>query len=180
MYTDRPAYRPGQAVNCRAIIRDAKRYASGVGSIFITASEYKQCAGRAGRPQYDEYGEAVLIAKSLSDQDALFERFVSILRPRGVKLTGVLVTSLLPQHEAHYRRLVAARGLTPKDYQVLQVGISPLKLAALKRGSIAASVLLQPSASLASARADLPESARDPGHDQGPAIGRHDDFVGKH
>ncbi len=60
----------------RAIIRDAKRYASGVGSIFIPASEYKQCAGRAGRPQYDEYGEAVLIAKSLSDQDALFERFV--------------------------------------------------------------------------------------------------------
>jgi helicase len=60
----------------RAIIRDAKRYASGVGSVFILASEYKQCAGRAGRPQYDEYGEAVLIAKSLSDQDALFERFV--------------------------------------------------------------------------------------------------------
>ncbi len=60
----------------RAIIRDAKRYASGVGSVFIPASEYKQCAGRAGRPQYDDYGEAVLIAKSLSDQDALFERFI--------------------------------------------------------------------------------------------------------
>ena len=60
----------------RAIIRDAKRYASGVGSVFIPASEYKQCAGRAGRPQYDEYGEAVLIAKSLSDQNALFERFI--------------------------------------------------------------------------------------------------------
>lgn len=60
----------------RAIIRDTKRYASGVGSVFIPASEYKQCAGRAGRPQYDEYGEAVLIAKSLSEQDALFERFV--------------------------------------------------------------------------------------------------------
>ena len=60
----------------RAIIRDTKRYASGLGSVFIQASEYKQCAGRAGRPQYDEYGEAVLIAKSLADQDALFERFV--------------------------------------------------------------------------------------------------------
>jgi ABC-type nitrate/sulfonate/bicarbonate transport system substrate-binding protein len=47
------------------------------------------------------------------------------------------------------RKMLGARGLTPKDYQVLQVGISPLKLAALKRGSIAASVLLQPSASLA-------------------------------
>ncbi len=60
----------------RAIIRDTKRYASGAGSVFIPASEYKQCAGRAGRPQYDEYGEAVLIARSLAEQDALFERFI--------------------------------------------------------------------------------------------------------
>ena len=60
----------------RAIIRDAKRFSAGSGSVFIAASEYKQCAGRAGRPQYDDYGEAVLIAKSLSDQNALFERFI--------------------------------------------------------------------------------------------------------
>ncbi len=60
----------------RAIIRDAKRYSSGMGQVFIPASEYKQCAGRAGRPQYDEYGEAVLVAKSLSDQNSLFERFI--------------------------------------------------------------------------------------------------------
>jgi helicase len=60
----------------RAIIRDAKRFAGTAGSVYIPASEYKQCAGRAGRPQYDEFGEAVLIAKSLSDQNALFERFV--------------------------------------------------------------------------------------------------------
>jgi helicase len=60
----------------RAIIRDAKRFSGSAGSVYIPASEYKQCAGRAGRPQYDEYGEAVLIAKNLSDQNALFERFV--------------------------------------------------------------------------------------------------------
>ncbi|MBF0570218.1 MAG: DEAD/DEAH box helicase, partial [Candidatus Omnitrophica bacterium] len=60
----------------RAIIRDAKRYSAGAGSVFIPTSEYKQCAGRAGRPQYDDYGEAVLIAKSLSEQNALFDRFV--------------------------------------------------------------------------------------------------------
>jgi ABC-type nitrate/sulfonate/bicarbonate transport system substrate-binding protein len=47
------------------------------------------------------------------------------------------------------RKMLAERGLKPKDYQLIQVGISPLKLAALKRGSIAAAVLLQPSAALA-------------------------------
>ncbi len=60
----------------RAIIRDCKRYASGLGSVYISISEYKQCAGRAGRPQYDDYGEAVLMAKSLSEQNTLFERFI--------------------------------------------------------------------------------------------------------
>ncbi|MDE2230767.1 MAG: DEAD/DEAH box helicase [Candidatus Omnitrophica bacterium] len=60
----------------RAIIRDCKRYASGLGSVYISTAEYKQCAGRAGRPQYDDYGEAVLMAKSLSEQNTLFDRFV--------------------------------------------------------------------------------------------------------
>ncbi|MDE2027264.1 MAG: DEAD/DEAH box helicase [Candidatus Omnitrophica bacterium] len=67
----------------RAIIRDCKRYASGLGSVYISTSEYKQCAGRAGRPQYDDYGEAVLMAKSLSEQNALFDRFV-LARPEPV------------------------------------------------------------------------------------------------
>ena len=48
----------------RAIIRDCKRYESGLGQTYIPTSEYKQCAGRAGRPQYDDFGEAVLMAKS--------------------------------------------------------------------------------------------------------------------
>lgn len=59
----------------RAIIRDCKRYTS-AGMTFIATSEYKQCAGRAGRPQYDDHGEAVMIAKSLSEQNALYERFI--------------------------------------------------------------------------------------------------------
>jgi helicase len=60
----------------RAIIRDCKRFESGLGSAYIPTSEYKQCAGRAGRPQYDPFGEAVLIAKSLSEQETLFDRFI--------------------------------------------------------------------------------------------------------
>lgn len=61
----------------RAIIRDMKRYASGMGSVYIPASEYKQCAGRAGRPQYDDHGEAIIMAKSLSEQNRLFDDFIA-------------------------------------------------------------------------------------------------------
>ena len=60
----------------RAIIRDCKRYESGLGQVYIPTSEYKQCAGRAGRPQYDEYGEAVLIAKTNSESSVLFEKYI--------------------------------------------------------------------------------------------------------
>jgi len=60
----------------RAIIRDLKRYESGLGAAYIPVSEYKQCAGRAGRPQYDDFGEAVIMAKSFSETHALFERYI--------------------------------------------------------------------------------------------------------
>jgi helicase len=60
----------------RAVIRDTKRYASGLGSVYISSSEYKQCAGRAGRPQYDDHGEAIVMAKSLSESHALFDKFI--------------------------------------------------------------------------------------------------------
>jgi len=60
----------------RAVIRDCKRFESGLGSAYIPTSEYKQCAGRAGRPQYDSFGEAVLVAKSFSETEALFERYI--------------------------------------------------------------------------------------------------------
>lgn len=60
----------------RAIIRDCKRFEMGIGQSFIPTSEYKQCAGRAGRPQYDDYGEAVLMAKSHSESSTLFEKYI--------------------------------------------------------------------------------------------------------
>jgi len=60
----------------RAIIRDIKRFEKGYGAAYIPTSEYKQCAGRAGRPQYDEFGEAVIMAKSLSESHALFDKYI--------------------------------------------------------------------------------------------------------
>lgn len=61
----------------RAIIRDCKRYEDGLGASYIPASEYKQCAGRAGRPKYDDFGEAVIIARSFSESSALFDRYIN-------------------------------------------------------------------------------------------------------
>ncbi|MFP4472916.1 MAG: DEAD/DEAH box helicase [Candidatus Omnitrophota bacterium] len=60
----------------RVIMRDIKRFESGLGSAYIPVSEYKQCAGRAGRPQYDTYGEALILAKSSADRNRLFRRYI--------------------------------------------------------------------------------------------------------
>ncbi|MDP2939022.1 MAG: DEAD/DEAH box helicase [Candidatus Omnitrophota bacterium] len=59
------------------ILRDIKRYEAGLGSSFIPTFEYKQCAGRAGRPKYDKFGEAVLIAKTASEMKMLFCRYIN-------------------------------------------------------------------------------------------------------
>ncbi len=60
----------------RVIIRDYQRYERGVGMNPIPVLEYRQMAGRAGRPRLDPYGEAVLIAKEKHDVDRLFEEFI--------------------------------------------------------------------------------------------------------
>ncbi len=60
----------------RVMIRDAKRYYAGYGSRYIPVMEYKQFVGRAGRPQYDEFGESVLIAKSESESEEFIDRYI--------------------------------------------------------------------------------------------------------
>lgn len=61
----------------RVVIRDAKRYYSGVGSAYIPVMEYRQMSGRAGRPKYDEFGEAILVAKSEDEASELVDRFIN-------------------------------------------------------------------------------------------------------
>jgi len=60
----------------RVIIRDLRRYYAGFGSRFIPVLEYKQFAGRCGRPDYDEWGESVLIAKSEDEAQELTEKYI--------------------------------------------------------------------------------------------------------
>ncbi len=64
---DLPAY--------RVIIRDVKRYGEqGMG--LIPVLDYLQMAGRAGRPSYDDYGEAVLVSDNEGEARELWEHYV--------------------------------------------------------------------------------------------------------
>jgi len=60
----------------RVIIRGIRRYESGMGSVLIKVSEYKQMAGRAGRPGLDRYGEALILSKTKSEALEFIERFI--------------------------------------------------------------------------------------------------------
>ncbi len=59
------------------VIGSYRRFTPGYGMYRISVLEYKQMSGRAGRPQYDDYGEAVLIASSSDEQDDLMENYVA-------------------------------------------------------------------------------------------------------
>ena len=58
------------------IIQDYRRFEPGYGNYPISVLDYKQMAGRAGRPKYDKFGEAVLIAKTADEADYLMEGYL--------------------------------------------------------------------------------------------------------
>jgi helicase len=65
------------------IVQDYRRYEAGYGYYPISVLEYKQMAGRAGRPKYDKNGEALLIAKNADEQNYLMESFI-LARPERI------------------------------------------------------------------------------------------------
>jgi helicase len=60
----------------RVIIRDLWRYDPNFGMHPIPILEYKQQAGRAGRPRYDKFGDAITIAKNDAQRDEIYNNYV--------------------------------------------------------------------------------------------------------
>jgi len=60
----------------RVIIRDLWRYDSNFGMRPIPIFEYKQQAGRAGRPRYDNHGEAITIAKNEEQKEQIYNNYI--------------------------------------------------------------------------------------------------------
>jgi len=58
------------------VVSSFMRYEPGYGRYPISVLEYKQLCGRAGRPKYDKFGEAVLVAISGDEQDQLMQNYV--------------------------------------------------------------------------------------------------------
>lgn len=61
----------------RVLIKNYKRYEYGRGMAPISVIEYRQMAGRAGRPGLDPYGESFLLAKNVREMQNLMERYIN-------------------------------------------------------------------------------------------------------
>ena len=72
----------------RVVIANVNRYDGKFGANKpISILEYKQLSGRAGRPQYDKYGEAIIVGSSNGDE--LFDYYINgTPEPISSKLTG--------------------------------------------------------------------------------------------
>ncbi|PWI47018.1 hypothetical protein CEE45_14035 [Candidatus Heimdallarchaeota archaeon B3_Heim] len=91
----------------RVIISSVYRYSVERGSYPIMTLEYKQMSGRAGRPQYDTEGEAILIAKQphsvrwlmdryiLKDSEAVYSKLAAMPALRR-SILGLIASKVIP------------------------------------------------------------------------------------
>ena len=74
----------------RVVVASILRYNAATGrNEPISVMEYKQLCGRAGRPQYDDHGEAVVVAPPSYDADEVLDYYVrGEIEPIESKMTG--------------------------------------------------------------------------------------------
>ncbi len=60
----------------RVIIKSLKRFSGGWGMDWIPVLEYLQMAGRAGRPEYEKEGQAIMLAKDEAEKEELYEKYI--------------------------------------------------------------------------------------------------------
>jgi len=60
----------------RVIIKSLKRYNERWGMEWIPVLEYLQMAGRAGRPEYEKYGESIVITSSQEEKEEIYNRYI--------------------------------------------------------------------------------------------------------
>src|SRR3989344_5989715 len=60
----------------RVIIKSLKRYSGGWGMDWIPVLEYMQMAGRAGRPEYEKFGEAIVIANNENEKKDIYKNYI--------------------------------------------------------------------------------------------------------
>jgi helicase len=64
---------PARRIILASILRYDAEYG---GNIPISVLEYKQLSGRAGRPQYDTFGEAIIVAESGISAEDLYDQYI--------------------------------------------------------------------------------------------------------
>ena len=71
----------------------------------ISVLEYKQLCGRAGRPKYDTFGEAIIIAESGVSSTDLYEHYIlgepepirsQLLNDRALRIHVLSIISTIP------------------------------------------------------------------------------------
>ncbi|UCE91344.1 MAG: DEAD/DEAH box helicase [Methanobacteriota archaeon] len=92
------------------VVRDVRRYDSNIGYVAIPVLEVKQMCGRAGRPRYDPFGEAILIAKSDEERSFLLDTY---LLGENENLYSKLGTE--PAIRSHVLGLIATRDAASYD-----------------------------------------------------------------
>ena len=95
----------------RVIVRDTTRYDDRLGmQAPIPATEVHQMLGRAGRPRFDPYGEALLIARAPEDEDRLMDDYLS-----APPETVVSRLAAEPALRMHVLALVASRAVATEE-----------------------------------------------------------------